>query len=1383
MRWLFVAVSFLALLATCAPAQIRNVQLQGATATQAVISFDVPDPANCSVQVSIDPNFGSTVNDTNASLFPGSQNCNRDSSSISGSRVTFVAGARAARAGSDGAFYSRALEANRVHYYRITAGPDVFTCDPAKDCIKTANPAFGNTFPEPPPFDAAAPYHYAWPTIRPGLDRGTSFVDPITGIPAIPISGPSQGTNNLGLVVNTAQATRAFDAAGNGSWTDLANGATLDNQVASNAAANQDALFVRFTPWCVAGGTVLVSPAGTTPFGCGLGQGTWGSVGGDQPYFVSIDDLQVQVALSGTGATNQAQIALTVDGVHPATDWQTLSVASTNGNIHFPADANFPATLKGAGNKQTVFGYWFSNQAQNLLTRPDMQPHTGTVSVDAAGNVSWISGEKFRVSSLGAGSRIVLSTGPNPISNAISGAGGAVRVTIANHGYAPGDSFFVIGLKGNSNNTDILRSGVYQINVINANTFDLLGTTFPVGVVFSSGSGYRELFYTIAAANSPNSLTISSPPAAGTYQYMIWNVGVLVRKASAVSGILRVDGATYSDYESAAAQMPLSGLVDVCAVNTVTDSHGTVLRPCMFAESFEHLLYAIEETTGKARFLGAVDPLGCFTGLCAAGVNNHANDYRNFGIQSLGSTFSKDPRHWLGGGVDTAGNFVIVDLSYNPTGTASCANDWQEITPANCPTYPKNNNVVEKNVTPKVDPQGKDRTPVRQMVNYNAAQMLLHPEIPVFDPARWSVTVGGVPTDQTKGWFAVQFAAQNFMGWIGFFDPLSDFNLVAMNNSYSSYNCRYCGTHGAFSLDGYELNSVVLLPVGSGPGAGRFVLQSTTSTNNTTQNVCSGITDPNFTIFNGQARCFDLALAGLDPCHDTPNLATEINPMYQGCTWHAGWTSMTRMNVMVGDLLDDTNDAGEMFRVVKVNGNTITVIRGYGTPSVTVGQNARQSSLQVHNAPWLLREYCSGTSGNNGGQSWFDLNTDPRGIRAIADYPAYITGHLDFWTTGVFAETNQYRIASSIGTMVNAPMSFSANQEGPFGGYLSGGFPWVQTHAGVSRDLNNPYYTIDKNPYSSVGGASNTLWNQTANQVTGALWHIAAANVQKDPATPWPSGIKSVPYVMWSGGYLLQDVSGPASALTGNAADNWKFCVVYKAGECAAASVIGDVYVNIPQTAHDGKCGPWDYARNICGTTLDHIAGGLNQYYFSGIPSGQGLNITDGRTYRRLGGLFNRLNFESVFSSGHGSFGGQWAFGHSDFYGGGLRNDLFLAKLPPTPPSDHIARNNFVDVPVVLGANAAPKARIRFGYADNGPVNAFYCSYNRKEVCYTNPNRTAANPYFFQSDGGQVFQNCAAGCTIQIPAISGRVVYYVIERLDASGNIVAAGNVTAQAVP
>ena len=130
--------------------------------------------------------------------------------------------------------------------------------------------------------------------------------------------------------------------------------------------------------------------------------------------------------------------------------------------------------------------------------------------------MTWVGGEKFqcRVESQRRQPNRAWQRPQRMISNAVAGANGLVRVTIANHGYSSGDSFFVIGLTGNLNSANIAPQALYQVNVIDANTFDLLGTTFPAGVTFSSGSGYRESFYIITAVNSPVSLTISNPPAA-----------------------------------------------------------------------------------------------------------------------------------------------------------------------------------------------------------------------------------------------------------------------------------------------------------------------------------------------------------------------------------------------------------------------------------------------------------------------------------------------------------------------------------------------------------------------------------------------------------------------------------------------------------------------------------------------------------------------------------------------------------------------------------------------------------------------------------------------------------------------------------------------------
>jgi len=1334
--------------ALCAPlgltGQIQNVQFQGATSTRAIISFDVPDPTNCLVQVSTDPNFVSLVNDTNALLFPGSQNCNRASSSVVGGHVTFVAGTRTSQPGSDGLFHSLALEANRMHYYRITSqGTTIFTCDPNANCIQTSNPPFGNTFAEPAPFNPSAPYNYAWPTIRAGVDRNTWFIDPLTGIavsmfsvPAPVNGGYTNGAVQCFVFVCAQPGTASFDAANNGNWTTGC--AAIGGSNCVNSTANQDPLFIRLKPFCVIGGTVQ---APGSSIACPQGQSTWTEPGIDETQYNTIDDIQAVIAAAISGSTTGMQFALTVDGVNPATDWQSQTLTTSSASYPYPATGaasggtiitpGFPSTQYGTGAQATTFGYWFANQATARLTRPDMQPHTGIVTIGSGGSVTWSSGEPFRMSSVSVGSHLTL-------------------------------------------------------------------------VVSSVNTDFR-----ITAVNSPTSLTIASPPAAGTYNYIYQGFGLLIRKAAATTGNLTVGGASFSDWESAANVTPIDGLVDTCESTTVTDGNGIVGRLCSWLEGFAHAMYFIEEVSGKGRFLGLAESNGgCFSNTCAPGVTNGLNNFgQSTAVKALGSVFIPGTSSWVTSASDSGSNFVLIQGTYNPSGAGSCPNNYQEINIANCPSYPYNNNATYINATPKVGADGQDHTPATQAAAYNAAQRLLNPAIPPFDVTRFNIFFEEGPFDQANGSVGILFStnSQDNAAWFAKFSPATvPYTLVAMGNSYSSYNCRFCPTHGSGSLAGFEnISNNFILPVCSGVGCGEFDLRTNTNTDNSTTNACTGITDPNFASYNGTSNCFDLTLAGTDPCHITPNLGSEVSPMYGTCSWNSSYTHLSGVTVQVGDLLDDypysNNPNGEMFRVVAIpSPGVIRVLRAYATPSAGTGPLeglfARASALVAHTAPWNLRMLCSSNSGSNGGQVWFNLNVDQTAQNGIVDYPSYITSHADWWTTGVWAEVNRYRVYPSLGAMVGSPNSFLANQFGPFNGttaytYAAG---WEDSHAGVSRDPNNPFYTVDKNPLSSASAAVNTLWTQTATNVTGSLWHILAANVQNNGAS-WPSAIKNTPFVVWSGAYLLKDISGPSSIIDGTPAHNWQFCVVYLAGECFSGSAVGDVYVNVPQSGENGLCGPWDYFRNICASTMDATGAGLNQYSFgtNRLYDGtttpwNGTNFTDGRTLRPLSHLFARYNFESVFSSAHGSFGGQWVFGHSDYYGGGLRSDLFIMKLPPITPSDNIARNQFVNLPVQVGATrnaSAVTARVRFGYFENGSVNAFYCAYNRQEACIANPSGTLTNPYYFASDSGQSYTSCANGCVLTLPAIPGRVVYYVVDRLNSSNTVIETEDLQVARVP
>jgi hypothetical protein len=1305
----------LVLLALTLGAHAASITVVGPTGPQEILTITTTTSATCSLQLYFDSGLTQPVNDTNPSIFTGSNSCTRQGSigSVPGT-VTFVAGQRTSGLGADSACHERSLPVDTVIYYQLTADSGTQSGSFRTPVVQ------GNTFPEPAPFNANCPYNYAYPTIRPQVDRNKWFTDPTTGLRVSMFTAPEPVNNNGRIVVNAA-AINAFDETGNGNWTVAGVGGSV-------TASVQDPLFVRLAPWCVAAGTAYVQAPGST-MGCSGGQSTWTEPGIDEPSYNSIDDVQVGATLTCTGSTTSAQIALTLDGVTPATDWEGLSCNSTPTPYLYPAtgtasggtltQAGFPATLYGTGTYQTTFGYWFGNPTTSRLTRPDMQPHTGTVTIGAGCSVTWTAGEQFRPSSVSVGSELTLL---------VSGT-----------------------------NTD----------------------------------------YPITAVNSTTSLTLGSCPSTGSYGYLYQQFGLLVRKASAVSGTLTVATVLDSDFESASNEMPISGTVEICTTYTVTDSSGNVLRLCTFAEGTYHPVYAVDAQTGTGAFLGLMEPNGgCSSGNCAPGVTSTLNNYYQPFASAVGGTWLPTQLHWIMAATapNAGSSQTIIDGSYNPSGSGSCPNNYQEISPVNCSTFPYNNNMTWINATPKLGSDGMDHSPVTMATNYATAHSLSG-----FYPAQLNQYSYTNPVDVINGWVELEFEPnnQNYPGWFLKMDSASGYAVVGMGNTYMNYGCRFCGSHGSGSLSGYEgISTEPQLPICSGIGCGPMVLQTSTSTDNSTENTCSGITDPNFTSYNGLSKCFDLTLSGSDPCHTTPNGA-EVAPMYGTCTWDGSYTNLTGVTVAVGDLLADSSFAGssgssgEMFRVVLIpSAGVIRVIRAYATPAVTLGESAPSSTLTAHTAPWQLTELCSNTAGAGGGQTWWNLNTDPTAQNGIIDYPALLTAHLDYWTSGQWEEVNRYRDYSSLGAMIAQPNSFEGNDEGTFASFSGGGSgSWVQSHGAVSRDSTAPRYKVDSQPYSNVSIASNTLWTQTANLVSGCLWHIAAANVQTN-SQAWPSTMKSIPYVMWSGDYLLQDISGPSSTIssTCGGANTWNFCIVYVANECASGSSVGDIYANIPESGHNGTCGPWDYSRNICGTLLDNISTMYNQYNWTGQATGQ-CGVTScptfsGTGFRALSRLFNRYNFQSVFSSSHSGFTGQVVYGTADFYGSGLRSDIFVIKLPALN-STVITRTGFVSIPITAASTGQPNARLTWGYEEDEQPTGSTCSQGvqigseclfasqRQESVYSNPSASAPSPYYYASDTGQTYTSCSTGCTLTLPLVPERIAYYEIQHLNSGGSVIS----------
>jgi len=131
---------------------------------------------------------------------------------------------------------------------------------------------------------------------------------------------------------------------------------------------------------------------------------------------------------------------------------------------------------------------------------------------------------------------------------------------------------------------------------------------------------------------------------------------------------------------------------------------------------------------------------------------------------------------------------------------------------------------------------------------------------------------------------------------------------------------------------------------------------------------------------------------------------------------------------------------------------------------------------------------------------------------------------------------------------------------------------------------------------------------------------------------------------------------------------------------------------------------------------------------------------------------------------------------------------ILRLKLPPWPDGtyrerdDFAKRADFIRYPVSIApAVGATYARARFGYAENGPPTSFFCT-SRQEACSTDiPTETPTDLYSWVSQA-VTHQSCYSNCTLATPAVSGRILYYVVDRLNATGSVVTTSPLTVIAV-
>jgi hypothetical protein len=340
------------------------------------------------------------------------------------------------------------------------------------------------------------------------------------------------------------------------------------------------------------------------------------------------------------------------------------------------------------------------------------------------------------------------------------------------------------------------------------------------------------------------------------------------------------------------------------------------------------------------------------------------------------------------------------------------------------------------------------------------------------------------------------------------------------------------------------------------------------------------------------------------------------------------------------------------------------------------------------------------------------------------------------------------------------------------------------TGGGVSAPPDRFNFMFDGRPYyggynAGLGGSSpGTL-------VAGQLYKFPQSSM---------AGIdlpfrKNYPTAAFSGQMPLVDISSIATGdiLGSGTADAYKYCVAAAANECRQGSALGDVYVNAPYVRYP-----------FCVTAAQN--GNLTDEYdicISGSPLVRDaitqidMRNTDNEGHStRVLTKFRRARVLNVFDTPYILPNGQWMIFESHFGGdASLNKVIFLGKLPPPAPQDNYNRTDFIPISVSLPSlSGATQAFVRFGYAENGPNTGLFCT-SRHESCVvgtptSNSPVDHANPFFMEQTEASSWHAtaCTSGCTIIVPGLPQRMMYYQFVYKNASG-IVYTSPISTTVVP
>jgi len=905
----------------------------------------------------------------------------------------------------------------------------------------------------------------------------------------------------------------------------------------------------------------------------------------------------------------------------------------------------------------------------------------------------------------------------------------------------------------------------------------------PGGKVFIAGSapGCANNLCTISYVNSSSSLTIQE--YVGTLNganFKTANSGVVlwVNKGAGTSTAsisVNFDYA-YSDQIT----IPGNGTVAQCSPNPTTVSWAadgvTPITPvsgelclAIHPNGSTQVLYLLIPSTGETRFLS---PLWIMNT-----SDTYVDQVADGNTQVLTSGFDANDPNTIYARVNTTGGAVTVFRGVYNAAIYKYKTYTHSLYPSSTAGYHPGEDISQYWYR---GPSWSDTGVTWANITKASQGKDLGSQIAAADP-NWSPDIFNAPTLTEVGSgraFATNYAKDygETISLIHSFD-LSTGNLIQSATTWGTFPARWCAIHNNVVLGGWY--GLICNPLGGTYGfagnPGVMAIGPWQMTPTAVFKRGSFSSDTSMT-----------ATSPLDACPVIPAFLSSLVPASPACvtfqsqmacshTPHAGentkwpceynpaWSEL--QPIAPGDGILVRNGTGTVETLLVVSVTSL----GSANYQFTAVRGTTNSGFQNVSTAWTgdvvtPTTYCNPGDCTPGVGMWFDGSASS--VSWLLD-PGAFGGHSDLGngpTPGAnnYCQTTICRfnvpMAQQIGSFNNAKVIQGGSFAGISGAIALQGYPSLhQLKAPASEQvwmLNfrhlNPSFGSGAENAAGVGQVAYNLVPGTR-----GVFRFTSVN----------GGLnyKSVPVIAYAGYHLLQDVSSPATGNIITDSTPWNYCVVLNAGECQTGSAPGEVYMSTPQGVlrGDQNCIANWYDDNFpcVFTPPAQAAFGVQQDISRSDPNGTNWRrITMG-----LSGPGRQFQFASFIPDPTGT----WAF-MQGMWLDGVRNDLLIAKLPPWPNPQDVTtnRSDFVREPVAVAANAnVTNVRIRFGYAENGPVGSFFCT-ARKETCFT-----GGSPYSFQSESPN-WQSCANGCTVLVPAIPGRVLFYAIDRQDGNGNII-----------